>query len=96
MRQYELMMIIDPELSKDESATLIKEIEKELKASGAKIATKDHPGEQNLAYKIRGSKIGYYLLYTLEKAEGDFFEVTRLFNMKPSIWRFMFVRTDKQ
>ncbi|PID84014.1 30S ribosomal protein S6 [Candidatus Gracilibacteria bacterium] len=96
MRQYELMMIIDPALSKDDSAALIKEIETELKNSGAKIKTKDHPGEQNLAYKIRGSKIGYYLLYTLERNEGDFFDATRHFNMKPSIWRFMFVRTDNQ
>lgn len=96
MRQYELMMIIDPALSKDDSTALIKEIETELTNSGAKITSKDHPGESDLAYKIRASKVGYYLLYTLERTEGDFFDVTRLFNMKPSIWRFMFVRTDKQ
>lgn len=94
MRQYELMMIIDPTLSADDQKALIAEIEAELSAVGAEVKETNHPGERELAYKIRGSLNGYYLLYTLEKASGNFEEAIRTFNMKPTIWRFMFVRTD--
>lgn len=94
MRQYELMMIVDPTLSADERTALIAEIESELKSVGAEIKETNHPGERELAYKIRGSLQGYYLLYTLEKESGDFLEAVKTFNMKTAIWRFMFVRTD--
>ena len=87
-------MIIDPTLSTDERTALVSEIETELADVGAKVVETNHPGERELAYKIRGSLNGYYLLYTLEKESGDFVEAITTFNMKPAIWRFMFVRTD--
>ena len=94
MRTYELMMIIDPSLTTDDRDTLIKEIESELKDVGAKVKTKDHPGERELAYRINGSDNGYYLLYTLEKESGNFEEAIQAFNIKTTIWRYMFVRMD--
>lgn len=94
MRQYELMMIVDPTLSTEERDALIAEIEAELANVGAQVVEANHPGERELAYKIRGSLQGYYLLYTLEKNSGDFLEAIKIFNMKSTIWRFMFVRTD--
>lgn len=94
MRQYELMMIIDPTLSSDDQKALIAEIESELAQVGAKVVEANHPGERELAYKIRGSLNGYYLLYTLEKESGNFEDAIKIFNMKSAIWRFMFVRID--
>ena len=88
------MMIVDPSLSNEERTALISEIETELSEVGAKITETNHPGERELAYKIKGSLQGYYLLYTLEKESGDFLEAINTFNIKPAIWRFMFVRTD--
>lgn len=94
MRQYELMMIVDAALSTEERTALVSEIESELANVGAKIVETNHPGERELAYKIRGSLKGYYLLYTLEKESGNFEEAIKTFNIKPAIWRSMFVRTD--
>lgn len=94
MRQYELMMIIDPTLSADEQTAIISEIESELAAVDAEIVEKNHPGVRELAYKIHGSLEGYYLLYTLKKSSGNFENAISTFNIKPAIWRFMFVRTD--
>ena len=96
MRQYELMMILNPALTDSERNELIATIESELQAAGAKIASANHPGERDLAYKISGSKTGYYLLYILEsEGKGGFFEVSKTFNIKTNIWRFMFVRIDE-
>ena len=94
MRQYELMMILNPALTDSERAELISSVETELAHAGAKIETNDHPGERDLAYRIHGSKTGYYLLYTLSKESGDFIQASNAFNIKTNIWRFMFVRLD--
>ncbi|MBP9780086.1 30S ribosomal protein S6 [Candidatus Gracilibacteria bacterium] len=94
MRQYELMMILNPALTDAERGELITSVEAELEHAGAKVVTQDHPGERDLAYRIRGSKTGYYLLYTLEKESGNFEQASNAFNIKTNIWRFMFVRLE--
>lgn len=93
MRKYELMMIVNPSLTVDERTTLITTVEQELADQGAQITSSDHPGEKKLAYRIRGSENGYYLLYILEK-EGSFVEISNSFNIKKDIWRYMFTRID--
>jgi ribosomal protein S6 len=94
MRQYELMMILDPSLAESDRTALIADIETELAQAGAKVVTADHPGERELAYRIHGSTTGYYLLYTLDKESGDFQSAISAFNIKTNIWRHMFVRLD--
>ena len=94
MRQYELMMILDSNLADSERTALIADVETELAHAGAKIVSTDHPGERELAYRIHGSKTGYYLLYTLEKESGDFVATSNNFNIKTNIWRFMFTRIE--
>ena len=95
MRQYELMMILNPVLSVLEQKELIASIQSEIEHAGAKITSENHPGERDLAYKIRGSSTGFYLLYTLESEKPDFFGATKAFNIKTNIWRHMFVRIDE-
>jgi small subunit ribosomal protein S6 len=95
MRKYELMMIINPELTQDDKTNLVEQIEKELADTGATIATKEDLGVKDLAYKMRSSLTGNYLLYTLDGADGvSFFEVTKSFNIRKDIWRFMFVKLE--
>jgi small subunit ribosomal protein S6 len=94
MRQYELMMILNPALTDAERDDLIAQIESELAHADAKIVSTDHPGERELAYRIHKSTTGYYLLYTLEKTSGDFVSASSAFNIKTNIWRFMFVRLE--
>jgi small subunit ribosomal protein S6 len=92
MRQYELMMIIDPTLAEADRSALVADIENELTQAGAHIVKADHPGERDLAYRIQSSQKGYYLFYILEKESGNFQAPTNAFNIKTNIWRFMFVR----
>lgn len=66
MRKYELMMILDPGLTEADRTAFIASIESELSDAGSTILEANHPGEQKLAYRIRTSETGYYLLYTLE------------------------------
>lgn len=94
MRKYELMMIVDPTISDDDRKSLLKEVTAELTAHKAKILTDDQWGVKHMAYKISGSATGYYVLYTIESEGQGFFELTKSFNLKKTIWRHMFVRLD--
>lgn len=88
-------MIVNPALAEAERTELIATIESELADAGAKVLGQSHPGEQKLAYRIRTSDTGYYLLYTLEsEGNGGFFEVSNSFNIKKDIWRYMFTKIE--
>lgn len=94
MRKYELMLILNPELGEAGAATLLGEVKAELETVGTIVEKEDIWGVKDLAYKIRNSKTGYYVLYTLNLEKGDFFAVTKTFNIKKDIWRHMFVRLE--
>lgn len=94
MRKYELMLILNPELGDAGAATLLGEVKSELKAEGVKIEKEDIWGVRDLAYKIKNSPTGYYVLYTLGLEKGNFFSVIKSFNLKKDMWRHMFVRLE--
>ena len=95
MRKYELMMILNPELSEADRDALISTIETELGDAGTTIVDRNHSGEQKLAYRIHNSAVGYYLLYTLKsEGNGGFFDVSNSFNIQKDIWRYMFVKLE--
>lgn len=94
MRKYELMLIINPEQTEEERTILMNDIKGELTSSKAKIIGEDIWGAKDLAYKIRWSRTGYYLLFTLESDGSKFFEITKSFNIKKDIWRFMFMKLE--
>ena len=88
-------MLLDPTLGEDTRTALLSELSDEITATGARIVQQDIWGERTLAYRIRGSITGYYILYSLEAEDGvSFFELTKTFNIKKPIWRFMITRQD--
>ena len=94
MRKYELMMIVDPTLSDTDRTALLDELKAELAAHGANVTNEDLIGEKTLAYKIRASATGYYVLYIVESEGQGFFDLAKSFNLKKALWRHMFVRLE--
>lgn len=95
MRQYELMVILDPALSNEENTALQAEMVEELNALALSDLKADVWGIKDLAYKIRGSQTGFYILYTFSGEGLSFFDLTKSFNLKKSLWRHMFVKIDE-
>ena len=94
MAQYEFMMILDPSVGEEDRSASIAEIEKSLWEVGATINNKDVWGDKKLAYKIKGSDRGYYILWTLELDGTNIKSLNSLFNLDGNIWRYMFVNLD--
>ena len=94
MRKYELMLIINPDMTEDDRTALMKDIKEELTSTWSKIEKEDIWWARDLAYKIKWSKTGYYVLFTIDSDGSKFFDVTKSFNIKKDIWRHMFVRLE--
>ena len=94
---YEFMAILAPDLSESDRETLLAEIRAEITANGTKITQEDIWGVRTLAYPIRKSETGFYVLFYVETPEGsNFFEVTKALNLKKNLWRFIFTKNDHE
>lgn len=66
MNEYELMTILHPRLSADETAAAIASIEAQITAQGGEMLSTDVWGRRRMAYPIDGNMDGTYVLMTLK------------------------------
>ena len=67
--KYEIMFIVRPTLSEEETKNVISSFEKVLTDNKAKIVGKKDMGQRDLAYEIKKFKSGYYYLFNIEANE---------------------------
>lgn len=70
MNQYDLNLILNPNLSAEQVQIEKDYIETTLKSSGAELSNLDDVGNRRLAYQVNKDREGYYLMYTI-KASGN-------------------------
>ena len=66
MRKYEIMFIVRPTLSEEETKNVISSFEKVLTDNKSKIVGEKDMGQRDLAYEIKKFKSGYYYLFNIE------------------------------
>lgn len=94
MANYELMAIINPNLSEDERNILIGELKSSLEKNSAKIEKEDVWGDKKMAYKINKSDRWFYLLYELDMDGKQIKDLSKTINLNKNIWRYMFVKKE--
>jgi small subunit ribosomal protein S6 len=70
MNQYDLNLILNPNLSAEQMQTEKDYIETTVKNAGAEVSHLDDVGNRRMAYAIGKDREGYYLMYTI-KANGN-------------------------
>ena len=65
MKQYELTVVVHPDLEMNVQPALDK-VEDLIKSVGGKIIKDDNEGKKHLAYKIKDQEFGLYYAYDLE------------------------------
>lgn len=70
MNQYDLNLILNPNLSSEQVQIEKDYIENALKSTGAEMTNLDDLGNRRLAYPVEKDREGYYLMYTI-KASGN-------------------------
>jgi small subunit ribosomal protein S6 len=95
MKHYEIMFIVKPTLTEEESQAKLDMVTDIIKANGEVVAPLDM-GVRQMAYEIEKQKRGhYYLVYY--KAKGSVNkELERVFGITEDIIRFMVVKYESK
>lgn len=69
MRNYEIMLIVKPILSEEDTKKVINDFKKIISDNGGTITGENEMGQRELAYEIKKYKSGFY--YVLEVSSDD-------------------------
>jgi small subunit ribosomal protein S6 len=98
-KDFEIMLILNPALSDDESATSIENIKALVEKAGGAVSKEDRWGTRHLAYPIkkRGQRYleGTYHLMYAEIESSELQSIDRQLRLSDSLLRFMIVRGEK-
>jgi small subunit ribosomal protein S6 len=92
MNKYELLFILDRDLSEEKREEIINRYKAMIEQKGEVISL-DKWGMKKLAYTIKFKNEGYYVLITFNTQEHTLVEeITNLMNITDGIIRHMFVK----
>jgi small subunit ribosomal protein S6 len=97
MRTYEVIFILKPDLSEEETGQLVEQVKTTITSGGGTIDKVDPWGKRKLAYRVQKYKEGYYVLiqYSLETNAGVAKEVERRLRVSDPVIKFLTVRIDE-
>jgi small subunit ribosomal protein S6 len=93
MKDYELTVLIHPDLESDLEKALDK-VRKLVTANGGEVVKEDNWGKKKLAYPIKKHDSAVYVFYTVEMPGESVRKVEYTFNITDEVIRFLFVRPD--
>ena len=95
MNEYENVIIIKSDLSKEETSKVILKIENNIR-NFAEITKKDDLGIKKLAYEIRKNNDGHYLVYQFQVEEKmrEFAirEIERFYRITDEVIKFLIIK----
>ncbi len=91
MREYELVLIINPELDDTETESLIEGIKGNIESGGGEVLKVDPWGRRRLAFPIKKNNDGYYVLLIFRSEPVFVLQLSNSFRVIESIIRHMVV-----
>jgi small subunit ribosomal protein S6 len=95
-RAYEVMFIIRPDLTEEDSEKLVSTIESNASAAGVKVKNAERLGKRRLAYPVRRFSDGSYVLLRVEADGKGIHELERRLRVSEPVIKFITVRTDEK
>ncbi len=94
MRNYEIMMVLRPDLEEEEIKGIVERFVNIISENGGEVSAIDPWGKRRLAYEIQDFREGFYIIISYT-AEGDFNnELERNFRIVESVIRHIIVRLE--
>lgn len=99
MKKFESVIILKPNLTKNEIKEVIEKVEKTIK-NVAKITNKEELGIKKLAYEIKKCKEGYYVVHEfeikqkIENCAESVADIEKYFRTQEEIIKFIIVKRD--
>ena len=93
MRNYEIAVVLHPDLEIDLQSTLEK-VENILSKNSAKITKKDNWGKRKLAYKINKQDWGIYVFYQVEVDPSKINKINQSLRITEEVMRYLIVSLE--
>ena len=95
MKEYELTVVIHPDLEADLETPLTK-VRGIIEAAGGKIAREDNWGKKKLAYAIKRQEFGVYVYMDVELPADAPLKISDTFNITEEVLRYLLVKVDEK
>ncbi len=96
MRKYELLFIVRPTLSDQETAALTEQMKGYLANVGATVTNVQNLGRRQLAYEINHVREGTYVLLHFEGNGAEVAELDRRLRVSDAVLRHLIIRIDEE
>jgi small subunit ribosomal protein S6 len=93
--KYELMLILQPDLGEEKTATVLKEVKELILEGEGKISHEDLWGIRDLAYTIKRQRQGFYVVLNFTANPKSVKEMEKQLNLNQAILRYLVQKTPK-
>ena len=94
MNCYETIIIFNGKLSTKKYNTLVTKYADHIISHGGKIETSDKLGKKKLAYPIKDTEEGWYVMFTYYAKPEALSELERLMRIDEDVMKFLSIRKD--
>lgn len=95
MKFYETIFIVRQEATSARVEEITKEVSEFINKLGGEVTKTELCGLKQLAYPIKKSKKGYYVLLNIASRNNNITELERYFNLHEEIIRSLIIRVDE-
>jgi len=95
MREYELVYILDPDLSDEAVSDLMTRFQNLANSQGAEIQSQERWEKRRLAYEIKDKREGIYVVMELRATPDAVHEMERILRITDGVLRHMMVRAEE-
>lgn len=93
-RTYEVVIIIDPKTTEEDTANLINTLVQTIEKQGGAIVKSEDMGRRRLAYEIDHKNEGHYWLFEIDGSGAEISELERRMRVSDLVIRYLTVRVD--
>jgi small subunit ribosomal protein S6 len=93
---YESIFIINPNLSDEETASVIKKMQDVVAKQGGEMLKFEDWGKKKLAYEIMKQKRGHYTFFQFKAAPTAVSELERTYKLTDSVIKFITIKLEKE
>ncbi|NCQ54012.1 30S ribosomal protein S6 [Candidatus Saccharibacteria bacterium CG11_big_fil_rev_8_21_14_0_20_41_19] len=93
MKEYELIVLIHPDLEVDIEAPL-KKVRTLITSNGGKITTEENWGKKKLAYRIKNQDFATYVYFDVTLPAESLIKISNTLNISDEVVRYLLVKVD--
>jgi small subunit ribosomal protein S6 len=95
VKEYELTVLIHPDLEADID-TPLKKVRDIIAKAGGEIVKEDNWGKKKLAYKIKGEDFAVYVCMDVKLPADAPLKISNIFNITDEVLRYLLVTIDEK